>query len=244
MVDWMRPCSSSVHPRSRGEHQHDDVLDDHRAGSSPLARGTLSNIDIETARVRFIPARAGNTTIWEPFSPRGSVHPRSRGEHCVLDSHSLSSIGSSPLARGTRRIVNAQGMVGRFIPARAGNTAWADGRPVRVPVHPRSRGEHSNRAPPPTSSNGSSPLARGTRRFDTAEILRRRFIPARAGNTRPGRRRRPWPPVHPRSRGEHTSPTAAGWRTTGSSPLARGTPRFRRRLRLGHRFIPARAGNT
>ena len=112
------------------------------------------------------------------------------------------------------------------------------------PVHPRSRGEHRDSGPSGERACGSSPLARGTRgRADPGQAARR-FIPARAGNTgaAPAQRRRS--PVHPRSRGEHLAiiVTMAGYR--GSSPLARGTQPALHRVPDGHRFIPARAGNT
>ena len=153
--------------------------------------------------------------------------------------------GSSPLARGTR-ISN-------------------DRRRTRRTVHPRSRGEHTERDLDKASRTGSSPLARGTRLVAVHRIAGRRFIPARAGNTVRAAFRQPLASVHPRSRGEHahraapderrvgSSPLARGTRTRsavakvnafGSSPLARGTLlRHRRPLRRG-RFIPARAGNT
>ncbi len=51
--------------------------------------------------MRFIPARAGNTsgigrTIFSP-----PVYPRSRGEHMPTDDTDPASSGLSPLARGT-----------------------------------------------------------------------------------------------------------------------------------------------
>ena len=186
-------------------------------GSSPLARGTprrdaqpwTSMID------RFIPARAGNTTILgqrtssrygsSPLA-RGTlrstittVHPRSRGEHT---------------STGPRWNAGS-----RFIPARAGNTSGVapTSWPTRT-VHPRSRGEHLIDQRTTIRCDGSSPLARGTlltgkrptffgsspSRGANTWLLR--FIPARAGNT--GCRCigiASWRPVHPRSRGEHSS---------------------------------------
>ena len=50
-----------------------------------------------------------------------------------------------------------------------------------------------------------------------------RFIPARAGNTRPRKRRAGRTTVHPRSRGEHFYDPARIAGLDGSSPLARGT---------------------
>ena len=74
------PCST-VHPRSRGEHQLLSSLLVKASGSSPLARGTLHRRSLRALRPRFIPARAGNTPASRAHGPRRSVHPRSRGEH-------------------------------------------------------------------------------------------------------------------------------------------------------------------
>ena len=172
------------------------------------------------------------------------VHPRSRGEHegnsYLFDVES----GSSPLARGTPPEVGEHRADDRFIPARAGNTCTFSGAPPRAAVHPRSRGEHALTRMADLLLHGSSPLARGTHRpfhHLQGEI---RFIPARAGNTCPGRRRGRGLSVHPRSRGEHDNCTFRHQDTLGSSPLARGTPMRRYLVMDGRRFIPARAGNT
>ncbi len=50
--------------------------------------------------------------------------------------------------------------------------------------------------------------------------------------------------VHPRARGEHAHHAARRGGEGGSSPRARGTREGHRRLGVGDRFIPARAGNT
>ena len=134
--------------------------------------------------------------------------------------------------------------VGRFIPARAGNTCVAGHRALRTAVHPRSRGEHADLSPRRSPCPGSSPLARGTPATDGRSILSLRFIPARAGNTPTRGKDRRDRPVHPRSRGEHIGIVPWFAKPIGSSPLARGTrgaDRFKTEFR---RFIPARAGNT
>ena len=91
---------------------------------------------------------------------------------------------------------------------------------------------------------GSSPRGRGTRRDLYRSHCYRRFIPARAGNTTRPSRRATRTPVHPRAGGEHRNSAARRWQGIGSSPRGRGTPPPRKPGRLGHRFIPARAGNT
>ena len=50
--------------------------------------------------------------------------------------------GSSPLARGTRRVYQLVNVITGLIPARAGNTALVGTANQVVGAHPRSRGEH------------------------------------------------------------------------------------------------------
>jgi len=91
---------------------------------------------------------------------------------------------------------------------------------------------------------GSSPRARGILARRTKRLIAIRFIPACAGNTRSGRRRRCRTTVHPRVRGEYAQSRRACGIRFGSSPRARGilSPIFR--IFRGDRFIPACAGNT
>ena len=219
----MRSSSTAVHPRPRGEHCAVRSFASTPIGSSPPARGTHRGHTSASVPLRFIPARAGNTTPRRSRRFASPVHPRPRGEHNHVVNSAVGGTGSSPPARGTlHRFAHAQD-VNRFIPARAGNTRLT--RPPRPleSVHPRPRGEHhcprkrsrnkSGSSPPArehisTASSfvypiGSSPPARGTRERALDHAVAERFIPARAGNThrrsRPARRT----PVHPRPRGEH-----------------------------------------
>ena len=131
----------------------------------------------------LIPARAGNTCASFQALVRTGAHPRSRGEHSVLEARELAGLGSSPLARGTQAgVFRLPPLVG-LIPARAGNTCccWSGFDPVGA--HPRSRGEHGLVEQLQGVRVGSSPLARGTP-FNP-DILESTpgLIPARAGNT-------------------------------------------------------------
>ena len=175
--------STSVHPRSRGEHTGLLARDALGRGSSPLARGTLGYSACRARSRRFIPARAGNTFQALDWRHENPVHPRSRGEHFRLLVTERTMRGSSPLARGTRRLLQAGHHMRRFIPARAGNTIAPKGRTTSRTVHPRSRGEHLTVRYSRCCSFGSSPLARGTRSPGMSSTCLLRFIPARAGNT-------------------------------------------------------------
>ena len=140
--------------------------------------------------------------------------------------HNFSHIlcGSSPLARGT--------------------PAPCPPRAHRLVAHPRSRGEHLRHVHYSRGLAGSSPLARGTRRRKGASSPLPGLIPARAGNTAEQQVPVPVPGAHPRSRGEHQEPTPSKCSSTGSSPLARGTPTATTTKPHDSGLIPARAGNT
>ena len=111
-----------AHPRSRGEHPHAPSLELDAPGSSPLARGTRPQSGQNAQNWGLIPARAGNTTVFDIYSQNDRAHPRSRGEHPALERPDMSLGGSSPLARGTLEAIDPQLIARGLIPARAGNT--------------------------------------------------------------------------------------------------------------------------
>ena len=91
---------------------------------------------------------------------------------------------------------------------------------------------------------GSSPLARGTRAGLDMAFGVDGLIPARAGNTRACAANTPSTRAHPRSRGEHREMTTRIFKSSGSSPLARGTLLLKLKNHGTGGLIPARAGNT
>ena len=177
----------AVHPRERGEQASLANPRTAGSGSSPRARGTGVLEHANYARVRFIPASAGNRPGVNPNSVMFTVHPRERGEQDVLIWVAETPHGSSPRARGTVSRRTAVYVQRRFIPASAGNReaeAFEEG-----------------------FRHGSSPRARGTAAVQPGQVPRFRFIPASAGN-------RTWicmgkreAPVHPRERGEQSCST-------------------------------------
>ncbi|EGK71178.1 hypothetical protein METUNv1_02565 [Methyloversatilis universalis FAM5] len=84
---------------------------------------------------------------------------------------------------------------------------------------------------------------RGTGNRLGAERRKLRFIPAHAGNGRPGRLRGIRNTVHPRACGERRRSDAPARADLGSSPRMRGTDLHRVGLGAFVRFIPAHAGN-
>ncbi len=114
--------SSAVHPRWRGEHFRGLRPFFTFTGSSPLARGTRVARFEQYIHLRFIPAGAGNTTASAGRLAQTSVHPRWRGEHINARAGEWMRAGSSPLARGTHKLLPVRVAGPRFIPAGAGNT--------------------------------------------------------------------------------------------------------------------------
>ena len=174
---------SAVHPRGRGEHIIWFLSLLLITGSSPRARGTPLKVGIAGGVSRFIPAGAGNTFANHDGVGPGTVHPRGRGEHCLLVRGSTEPTGSSPRARGTPGPDRSRAARGRFIPAGAGNTQKAQIWVHAATVHPRGRGEHEHHLITELRGIGSSPRARGTLFDSPVSYTHTRFIPAGAGNT-------------------------------------------------------------
>ena len=192
----------------------------------------------------IIPARAGFTTNFREAHHIGRDHPRSRGvypEDLVIFA---SPEGSSPLARGLPHSSFLGRLFTRIIPARAGFTYRHAGPAPPLRDHPRSRGVYVRVTKAALGDAGSSPLARGLLCLDLAPLTGYRIIPARAGFTRRRTERSTRPGDHPRSRGVYKSSAENSKSAEGSSPLARGLPRFRSSVPAGPRIIPARAGFT
>ena len=92
-----------------------------------------------------------------------SDHPRSRGVYGDSPGSPCMSSGSSPLARGLRRLDRDGHYKERIIPARAGFTCGATASMTRSTDHPRSRGVYKVMLMDDVVKDGSSPLARGLR---------------------------------------------------------------------------------
>ena len=232
------------HPRSRGVYETAlaEILE--HQGSSPLARGLRDPKTKRDEPTRIIPARAGFTSGRSPAGPTGPDHPRSRGVYASGWVARTSYPGSSPLARGLPRPPRPGRARRRIIPARAGFTRSLSPAARGPRDHPRSRGVYTATGIPSRCGRGSSPLARGLRRAESARPASPGIIPARAGFTRLSRVTVSASWDHPRSRGVYLHDELHRRILQGSSPLARGL-RGRDRPDRTHRgIIPARAGFT
>ena len=133
-------------------------------------------------RIRFIPAPAGNMYDRQGCNGGSPVHPRACGEHLTMRRFIFALIGSSPRLRGTSLDNRVPDLLGRFIPAPAGNINRPPFLPPCAAVHPRACGEHLRTLRASRSVFGSSPRLRGTC-FDLSGFFcDLRFIPAPAGN--------------------------------------------------------------
>ena len=128
------------HPRSRGVYVRRENRRAGRKGSSPLARGLLTDDGRKRAALRIIPARAGFTVRFEGGPPADGDHPRSRGVYSSGTRVPRRERGSSPLARGLLLFMVRIFFLRGIIPARAGFTHALPGGSSASSDHPRSRG--------------------------------------------------------------------------------------------------------
>ncbi len=212
------------HPRSRGEYLDAYTSAELVTGSSPLSRGIPGRPGRVGARLRIIPALAGNTSRLSPRTGRGW--------------------GSSPLSRGIPVAALEPLTIIRIIPALAGNTTVPPRSAFRRADHPRSRGEYLNLELPSWVRDGSSPLSRGILGSAVEQRSGVRIIPALAGNTPPRHSEILLRGDHPRSRGEYCSAASQARSRAGSSPLSRGIRDEHGTGRALDGIIPALAGNT
>ena len=90
-------------------------------GSSPRGRGTLIVEPVANRCNRFIPAWAGNAAGSPVIVATSTVHPRVGGERLIAKNPLSRMVGSSPRGRGTLTSGHVAQLLGRFIPAWAGN---------------------------------------------------------------------------------------------------------------------------
>ena len=167
-----------------------------------------------------------------------------RGEHPNWPFSKAWIWGSSPHARGARRVRLGNPRPGGIIPACAGSTR-PHGRGPRVARdHPRMRGEHPVRLNKQQKRQGSSPHARGALVEHERQGPINGIIPACAGSTRPSPRRANSIKDHPRMRGEHATLRIIVLGLEGSSPHARGAPGCEVMAVGVGGIIPACAGST
>ena len=178
-------------------------------GSSPRARGLLGAALDADAGGGIIPACAGFTRASSAGGSGPPDHPRMRGVYRVGDRRSGVWRGSSPHARGLRRLLGRYPLLGRIIPACAGVTISPTAAPTRTPDHPRMRGVYTTPESSSSPKRGSSPHARGLHGRGDLRPRPGGIIPACAGFTVCGVHPRRDAADHPRMRGVYRAKTIA-----------------------------------
>ena len=234
----------TVHPHTRGEHALDHASEEVHAGSSPHTWGTPYNPRAVGPFVRFIPTHVGNTSTRTRCAHRTSVHPHTRGEHDTSLDVTIMQVGSSPHTWGTHGDIGLDDLPGRFIPTHVGNTNTFTLTQSTNTVHPHTRGEHIVTKRQAAAVYGSSPHTWGTPGGQGHRVPRLRFIPTHVGNTRGDCGQGQGRPVHPHTRGEHSTVLKRLFASYGSSPHTWGTHEVGLVQDDRCRFIPTHVGNT
>ena len=211
------------HPRLRGEQSIMCCKSSARAGSPPLARGTVVAKAAYAVANGITPACAGNSTVSYYYLHVYWDHPRLRGEQRYIPTSRGFCRGSPPLARGTATFADGQDLKRGITPACAGNSSASISKRLFSKDHPRLRGEQLNQTAGEVSDRGSPPLARGTVLVYSAFMRCMGITPACAGN-RIKILKEAFPVKdHPRLRGEQGFEKENLLAALGSPPLARGT---------------------
>ena len=158
------------------------------AGLSPPTRGNPGGSPNPLYTRRSIPAHAGEPIVLHWISPPVGVYPRPRGGTYHLFDHRVVLEGLSPPTRGNPNRRLSDGSKARSIPAHAGEPYEVIEADDIMSVYPRPRGGTS-----PDQLNGShipglSPPTRGNQRRVPPRAIRRRSIPAHAGEPSPSNR--------------------------------------------------------
>ena len=212
------------HPRACGANLSQIGMHSRPAGSSPRMRGKRPTVAKKAAKVRIIPAHAGQTRHDIPTSGRSPDHPRACGANMDAPIAAQLRVGSSPRMRGKPENQT---------------------RPtIRGLDHPRACGANARRRAYCHKTSGSSPRMRGKHRRACEAAARSRIIPAHAGQTLPQSAQIGIGPDHPRACGANKRSLVFNDPEYGSSPRMRGK---HGQFVVSHvccRIIPAHAGQT
>ena len=172
--------------------------------------------------MRIIPAHAGQTSGVRVDVSGTADHPRACGANRPDTPTGPPQAGSSPRMRGKRLPSVLPGLLGRIIPAHAGQTVLKAGGQSKGTDHPRACGANDSTSNATGKAHGSSPRMRGKLHRSHLRTDVPRIIPAHAGQTRPKPRTPVSPTDHPRACGANFSTTALLCVLFGSSPRMRG----------------------
>ncbi len=171
------------------------------AGPSPRRRGNHRAVDDGVTNLGPIPAQAGEPERDDGVVEWGGAHPRAGGGTMPPGRHQPPRNGPSPRRRGNRRGGVLRALLGRPIPAQAGEpwTTWLilAGRGA----HPRAGGGTLEVVGGGIAHAGPSPRRRGNHRRVVHAGINHGPIPAQAGEPSAGRGLRSRARAHPRAGG-------------------------------------------
>ena len=155
-------------------------------GLSPRVRGNPVFSAAWYAGIRSIPACAGEPSATPIRKSPKKVYPRVCGGTVDVRLYPALNLGLSPRVRGNHFAFVWRGLVGRSIPACAGEPPRPVAARYRRWVYPRVCGGTNGARDVHALHGGLSPRVRGNRWSDAPAALRSRSIPACAGEPGPG----------------------------------------------------------
>ena len=239
-----RSAARPDHPRACGANALPTFDRFDRYGSSPRMRGKRGGAPIGAGCRRIIPAHAGQTVRYAVHTRKPPDHPRACGANWVKWVVGVLVFGSSPRMRGKRLLQGVLVVIGRIIPAHAGQTTRPNGRGSHAPDHPRACGANLLLRKGAEFSPGSSPRMRGKPAVHPLAQGASRIIPAHAGQTTHEATAITLWPDHPRACGANRAGRESHPPPPGSSPRMRGKLSRSVAWRIRGRIIPAHAGQT
>ena len=150
-----------VYPRTGGGNHGRVAKPDYIGGLSPHGRGKLSVCRWLSARMRSIPARAGETRRYKGGHQPEEVYPRTGGGNILTGWGGRGNGGLSPHGRGKLHKGQRKLMVCRSIPARAGETRCGAEGLGPGQVYPRTGGGNAMQVEGSWRAMGLSPHGRG-----------------------------------------------------------------------------------
>ena len=217
-----RLALTAVYPRPRGGTRADFWQMPESAGLSPPTRGNRLVLGVQMASQRSIPAHAGEPLSGVELANRGSVYPRPRGGTEQYAADYPLYAGLSPPTRGNPAGTADTSVIGRSIPAHAGEPRRGGRRGGGDGVYPRPRGGTAARDSGGLGCEGLSPPTRGNPAPapDGARVAR--SIPAHAGEPAKWQADDAFVKVYPRPRGGTATPAIPLPKPPGLSPPTRG----------------------
>ncbi len=190
--------SAEVYPRVCGgtAMMLTEILTDE--GLSPRVRGNRAESDGMSGAIRSIPACAGEPADGQTLITCQSVYPRVCGGTDTASAEWMRGEGLSPRVRGNPAHPHPSPRSPRSIPACAGEPKKSRVAIIRSQVYPRVCGGTGVSLVQARRRNGLSPRVRGNPHRRTAQVARKRSIPACAGEPRKSQFPKSLEKVYPR----------------------------------------------